>query len=363
VPEPDDLFSRLFELFQQPGPVNLRLAAEVAHHLAGEREPVDPWAAEEYRELAHLAEFRVEAVAPFPVSPSPDVLPVDSRGWADAALEGFGYLTDAIGGTESGEHAGPAAAMLAPLAPALAGMQMGMLAGSLSRAVMASFDAGIPSHPPGPLALVVPVIERFTARHGLDAKQVRLWVTANEVAHRALFAIPFVFDHLVDLARSFAEAIRPDPEQLMEALQGLDLSSLQEGVGTEGLAGLLESEAAEARRHDLVAFLGLTTGFTRLTVERAIGELLPGLHRMYEHRDDDRDGLEEPEGAVLTGLLADRAAVETGRRFFEEIERRFGAEHTARVWSSPTSIPTTEEIADPVGWAARVLLDEGDLGL
>jgi putative hydrolase len=362
VTEPDDLFSKLFELFQQPGPVNLRLAAEVAHHLAGEREPVDPWAADEFRELARLAELRVEAVTPFPVSPAPEVLPLDSRGWADAALQGFGYLTEAMGSSESGEHAGPAAAMLAPLAPALAGMQMGMLAGSLSRAVMASFDAGIPSHPPGPLAFVVPVIDRFITRHGLDAKQVRLWVTANEVAHRALFAVPFVFDHLVDLARRFAEAIRPDPEQLMEALQGLDLSSLQDGVGAEAMPGLLQSEDADAARRDLVAFLGLTTGFTRLVVQRAVGELLPEVNRMYEYRDDEREGLEEPDGAVLTGLLADRDAVETGRRFFEEVERRFGEGSAARVWSSPTSIPTTEEIADPVGWAARVLLDEGDMG-
>ena len=29
----DDIFSRLFELFNQPGPVNWKLAAEVSHHL------------------------------------------------------------------------------------------------------------------------------------------------------------------------------------------------------------------------------------------------------------------------------------------------------------------------------------------
>ena len=33
----DDLFSRLFELFNQPGPVNWKLAAEVARHLSGEK--------------------------------------------------------------------------------------------------------------------------------------------------------------------------------------------------------------------------------------------------------------------------------------------------------------------------------------
>ena len=48
----DDLFSKLFELFDQPGPINWKLAAEVARHLSGDTEPVEPWTAEEFRELA-----------------------------------------------------------------------------------------------------------------------------------------------------------------------------------------------------------------------------------------------------------------------------------------------------------------------
>lgn len=361
--EPDDLFARLFELFQQPGPVNLKLAAEVAHHLAGEREPVDPWAAEEYRELTRLAEYRIEQAAPFPVPVAPDVLPVDSRGWADVALDGFGYVAEAAAADESIDGASPAAAMLAPLVPALAGMQIGMLAGSLSRYVMASFDAGLPLDPPRAIAYVVPVVDRFSADHGFDPRQMRMWVAANEVAHRALFAIPFVLDHLIDLLRGFTTAIRPDPQQLMEGLGGMDPTALQGALEGGGLEGLFDTEAAEQARLDLEAFLGLTTGFTRLTVERAAGELLPDLRQIYEARDADRDDVESPEGATLTGMLAGREAIASGRAFCLEVERRFGDGAAPKIWSSPTSIPTRTEIADPVGWAARVLLDETDLGL
>ena len=103
----DDIFSRLFELFNQPGPVNWKLAAEVSHHLTGERVPVDPWAAEEYRELTRLAEYRLEQVSPIPVAPAPDVLPVDAREWADRHLEAYGYRGEAF--TDMGElsAAGP----------------------------------------------------------------------------------------------------------------------------------------------------------------------------------------------------------------------------------------------------------------
>ena len=51
----DNLFDRLADLFRSNGPVNWRLAREIAESVAGEAEPVEPWLAEEYRELAVTA--------------------------------------------------------------------------------------------------------------------------------------------------------------------------------------------------------------------------------------------------------------------------------------------------------------------
>jgi len=53
----DDIFSKLFELFDQPGPINWKLAAEVARHLSGDTEPVEPWTAEEFREIAEVLDI------------------------------------------------------------------------------------------------------------------------------------------------------------------------------------------------------------------------------------------------------------------------------------------------------------------
>ena len=38
----DNIFDRLFELFQSPGPVNWKLGAEVRKSLAGDPEPIEP---------------------------------------------------------------------------------------------------------------------------------------------------------------------------------------------------------------------------------------------------------------------------------------------------------------------------------
>ena len=34
----------------------------------------------------------------------------------------------------------------------------------------------------------------------------------------------------------------------------------------------------------------------------------------------------------------------------------------AEVWDDPTYMPTLAELSDPIGWNARVLLDESALG-
>jgi uncharacterized protein (DUF2342 family) len=46
-----------------------------------------------------------------------------------------------------------------------------------------------------------------------------------------------------------------------------------------------------------------------------------------------------------------------GASFCSDIERRFGREALDDLWQGPERLPTAEELEDPVGWAARVLLD------
>ena len=47
-----------------------------------------------------------------------------------------------------------------------------------------------------------------------------------------------------------------------------------------------------------------------------------------------------------------------GAAFCEEIVRRWGTDALEKVWHDPRNMPTLDELTDPVGWAARVLLDD-----
>jgi putative hydrolase len=351
----DDLFSQLFDLFDQPGPVNWKLAAEVARHLAGEQQPIEPWAAEEFRELARLAEYRVEQVAPFRVIPAVDVFPADARGWADKNLETYGPLIEPFAASVVAD--GPVAPLMAQLTPAIVGLQVGSLVGSLSSWIVASFDAGLPQDRPGHLAVIVPHIEELSRTKNLDRREVRLWVVANEVAFRAVSQLPWIQDHLEQLLSTYAAAVRIDPTQLSGLMAGgTDPAAVEDAIARAGgIESLLGGEETEGPRRELEAFLGALTGCARLLARRALGELSPNFDRITAERDLARTQVESREMIGVGPVPAELTRL--GDDFNQEVEARYGEDALETLWSDPTRMPSADELRDPTSWAARVLLD------
>lgn len=353
----DDIFSKLFELFDQPGPINWKLASEVAKSVSGERVPIEPWTAEEYRELARLVEYRLETVAPFRMAQTLDVLPVDSRGWIDTHLESYGNVVEPFGSSVAAD--GPVAPMMEQLKPAMIGLQVGSLVGSLSTWALASFDAGIPQDRPGPMSIIVPNVARFEAESGQEAKEVRLWVAANEVAFRTVASIPWIGDHLSVLVDRYADAVKIDPTQLSGLMiGGTDPSAIEAALEEAGgLESLIGGEEAEGPRLELEAFLGALTGCSRLLARRAISELSPNFDSISADRDRLREA-DSPTAQTLVGVGAVPAeATQLGDEFNQEVERRYGDDALSTLWADPTRMPTAAELRDPTAWAARVLLD------
>ena len=342
----DDLFSRLFELFNQPGSVNWKLAGEVARHLAGEPEAIDPWAAEEQRELVRLAEYRLEGECPFAVQPASEVLMIDGHQWVDRVLPGFGYLAEALAEASGGLHLGPG---IPGIGAAIAGMQVGSLIGALSRQIPAGFEAGYPVEPPGPLLVIGPGVDRVVSATGAAAKDIRLWVAAEEVSHRALFGIPWLTEHLTRLVSAYSANLLPDPEKLLNMFSE-DTDRIAARLGDpKSLDDLLDNEESAPHRQALEDFLTVSSGYSHLLAKRAVGPLLP---------DIDRYG--SPEPATPGGLgvpVSNHAMIVAGASFCSDIERRYGREALDDLWHGPERLPTAGELADPVGWAARVLLD------
>jgi putative hydrolase len=348
----DDLFSKLFELFNQPGPINWKLGAEVARHLVGDRQPVEPWTAEEFRELARLAEYRLEEVSPFPVRPAVDVLPLDPRTWAEKNLEQYGSLVEPFTASLGGE----AAPLMAQLAPAMVGLQVGSLVGGLAVWIVAGFDSGLPPDHVGPLGVIVPNLASITSE-GFDDREVRLWVVANEVAFRAVCEVAWVHDRLATLVSDYASAAQIDPTKLSGLMiGGTDPAAIERAIEEAGgIDGLIGGEEAQAPREELEAFLGVVAGCARLLARRAVGEMLPTFDQISAARDLQRD---EITGAPTIGVgPVPSESVRLGDEFNQEVERRYGDDALEVLWADPSRMPTAAELRDPTAWAARVLLD------
>ncbi len=352
----DNIFERLFELFNQPGSVNWALAEELSSSLAGEAQPVDPWLADEYLELGSVAILQTEAIDILPSLSGEKIDPVDRAVWAKDNLRSFDYLAETLGGG-MGAAAGP----LQPLISAMVGMQVGSLVGTLSHHALGGFDVGLLAIAPRGY-LIVPSIEGFTKSHEVDAKQVRLWAALHEAMHLRISRHSWLGERYSELLRSWMEGIEFDAQGLIGNLQGMtDPTAMQEAMeGLGDLPSLLGDSANQADRDDAVALLALVGGLRRHLMED-FRSWLPDLDRIrlgLERRSDEPDA-----HAAMAIALPDHGQVVDAAAFCAEVERRWGRETLGRVIATPGTLPTARELTDPVGWAARVLLDDGSFDL
>ncbi len=359
----DNIFDRLLELLQSPGPVNWRLADEAAASIAGGGDPIDDGTRDEYIELTRVAQLHVARASSLDIEPAATpVRPVSRAEWARANLKSFRYLVeplaDKIG---DASPAGPMEAMLAPLGPALLGIQMGTMVGWLSHKVLGQFDVGLPAGETGAVYFVVPNIDGFARDHGVDASQARLWVALHEVTHQAEFSVPWVMPHFRALIARYFDDMEFDPSSIAERLENITSPEDFERVFREsgGLPGLMAGPRQQEILAEIQAFMAVMEGYGDHLMDRAAPGLLPDAPRLREAIVRRR--AEESQGErilhQMLGLELKRQQYQLGAAFCADIERRWGPDALAKLWESGNNLPTLAELEDSVGWAARVLLE------
>ena len=360
----DNLFDQLLELFNQPGPVNWRLAAEIAHQMSGPAQPIDPWLAEEYQDLARLAELQVTSASGLTITEALTAQPVDRRTWVDENLQSFRYLVEPLSAKLAGDLSS-SQPFLQPLAPALLGMQMGVMIGFLSTRILGQFDIGMPSADAKALYFVVPNIEDFASSNHLDAKQVRLWIALHEVTHHAEFSVPWVRPQFLDMVSTYIGGLDLQSERFTERFESITDPSQMQSLFDDpaGLAGWIGEPSDREALDQIQAFMAFIEGYAEYIMDVAAPQLLPDLDRMRSAVHERRNEPSESEQALnrLLGLELKQEQYELGAEFCRDVARRWGGTKLAKVWEDPANLPSLSELADSTAWAARVLLDELEL--
>lgn len=370
----DDLFAQLFRLFQSSGPVNWNLAKELTKNLAGEHELIEPDLAEEYRELGIVAELRIQAASDLP-SPSPgDLNPTDRTTWALENLKTFRILVEPLSdklaggfaGLPGAESLGTMGAILQPLGPALLGMQAGTMIGFMSHRVLGQFDTGIPAIDHDQPYLVVPNVEAFAFETEVDVRQVRLWATMHEMVFQRLMEIEWLRGHFVSVVNAFYDTVEFDVSDIMGQMGALDdPDRIRDLLGEDGASApaLLKGTADPDRLAAIQSCTAFIEGFGDFLVRRAALDLLPDLDRIESANARRRSEPDQAEQYLqqIVGLELQRFRAADAAAFCREVEQRWGEPALDRVWEQPENLPTLPEITDPVGWAARVLMDQFEL--
>ena len=343
-------------------------------------------AVRQLRALALEAEDHVVAFtgmkAPHPHEPA---TVVDRSGWIKGNVGGFEIvmqpLLDKMVASRAGKLGGP---VLTAVGSRVTGAQVGILLAYLSGKVLGQYELFLPPANGrtrlGRLTLVAPNIVAAERQLGVDPRDFRLWVCVHEVTHRTQFtAVPWLRSHVQDEISAFLAASDLDAAAMMARLRAVADAvrdnvrhQRQRGKGgpdvgivtdTDGVASLLDAVQTPEQRAilaRLTAVMTLLEGHGEYVMNGVGPEVVPSVEEIGRRFGERRRGQNPADRLVrkLFGLDMKARQYAEGSAFVKGVVDRAGMPAFNRIWTSPNTLPTKAEIANPASWMSRVLRKE-----
>ncbi|MFG3228330.1 zinc-dependent metalloprotease [Kitasatospora sp. NPDC048194] len=320
------------------------------------------------------------------------VLVVDRPGWVRANVAGFRTVVQPLVEKLQARRANSAAAgVFGAVGEKATGIEVGALLAFLATKVLGQYETFAPAEPsleapdspaalfdkprlspegpgPGRLLLVAPNIVHVERELDVDPSDFRLWVCLHEETHRTQFtAVPWLRDHIQSEVQAFLAETDVDPGALLDRLReaaGSLGGALPGAGGREGRDGasanLLEIVQSPAQREilgRLTAVMSLLEGHADVVMDGVGPAVVPTVAEIREKFQQRRDRGANRLDLMLRRLLGMDAKLrqyQDGAVFVRAVVEQVGMEGFNRVWTSPNTLPTKDEIHDPAAWVARV---------
>lgn len=319
------------------------------------------------REAAVTARGHVARITGMVTPDGPDAVVVDRAGWVAANLSSLSRLLGPAVADLARDRGGPRPGSLsARVGSRATGLEIGAVMGFLSTKVLGQFDPfADPDGGPGRLMLVAPTIVAVERELGVQPRDFRLWVCLHEETHRVQFtANPWLAGHLEEQVRALigglGGSLVGEPEQAAARLGAVvgrvrDVAAGRAEV--TDLLGAIQSEEDRARLAGLTALMSLLEGHADVVMDDVGPGVVPTVAEIRRRFGRRRAGAGPLDRLLrrLLGLDVKARQYSEGARFVRAVQDAAGAEGFARVWESPRTLPTPDEIADPARWVARVL--------
>ncbi|MER5865723.1 zinc-dependent metalloprotease [Kitasatospora sp. NPDC002040] len=311
------------------------------------------------------------------------VLVVDRPGWVRANVAGFrAIVRPLVEKLEARRSDSAGSAMLGSLGEKATGVEIGAVLAFLSGKVLGQYETFAPAEfpgplpaapdspegildtprralqppPPGRLLLVAPNIVQVERELDVDPHDFRLWVCLHEETHRTQFtAVPWLRDHIQAEVQSFLAQTDVDPGALLDRAR-----ELVAGRGEERRGTLLEAVQSPGQRETLnrlTAVMSLLEGHADVVMD-GVGPAVVGsvaeIREKFQLRRASGAGRLDLVVRRLLGMDAKLRQYQDGAVFVRGVVDRVGMDGFNRVWTSPNTLPTRDEIHHPAAWVARV---------
>jgi coenzyme F420 biosynthesis associated uncharacterized protein len=316
----------------------------------------------ELRELALEAEQHVRQFSRMSHDQPPEpVAVVDRPGWIRANVDGFRVVLEPLADKLLERRAdAPGGALLTAVGSRVTGVQVGVILSYLATRVLGQYELFLPpGEGNGRLTLVAPNIVAVERAMQVDPHDFRMWVCLHEVTHRTQFtAVPWLREHLQAEITAFLMASDLDPSALAGRLKAI-AGAVGDTVRGRGGASLIEVIQTPEQREVLDRITGvmsLLEGHGDYVMDGVGPEVVPSVATIRERFDARRRQAGGVERMIrrLLGIEMKMKQYAEGEGFVSAVVRAVGIDGFNRVWTSPETLPSREEIRNPALWLSRV---------
>ncbi|MGH3201483.1 MAG: zinc-dependent metalloprotease [Streptosporangiaceae bacterium] len=300
---------------------------------------------------------------------------VDRPGWIRANVDGFRVVLEPLVDqlrerTQGNSNAqSRASGVISSVGSRVTGIQAGLILAYLSGRVLGQYELFLPpetspvdGQQPGRLTLVAPNIVMIERELGVDPHDFRRWVCLHEETHRLQFtAVPWLRDYVQSQMTEFLLASELDPAAMLQRVRAAADAMAGAVRGGDG-GSLIEAVATPAQREimdRLTSVMTLVEGHGDYVMDAVGPQVVPTVAQIREKFNSRRGSSGRIEQTLrrMLGIDLKMKQYAEGSRFVREVVDKAGMATFNKVWTSPETLPTKEEFANPQLWLDRVAGD------
>jgi len=275
---------------------------------------------------------------------------VDRKAWATAAVESMAALT-------AGAQLPEVSRVARSVTARTAGLQVGSVVAYLGGRVLGQYDPFGGPDGGGRLLLVAPNVHAAQKALDVPSTDFGLWVCLHEATHRLQFtAVPWLRSYFADEVGRFLSIAQTDRGAVLERLPDVVRSLRESGGDSLAIVELLQGPEQRAVLDRLLALTTLLEGHADHVMDAVGPEVVPTVATIRNRFTVRRrgGGLVDRLLRALLGVEAKVRQYAVGSAFTRHVVLAAGMEGFNRVWESPETLPTREELAHPGRWLTRV---------